>query len=346
MSAGGNGHGGAMQRRVLSFARRRFGEGAVVEPLTGEASDRAFFRLSLPGMTPLVAMVHPEPFRLEDLPWFHHARFLREIGAPVPAIVGSWPGEGILLVQDLGDQTLARALEHATEKRRHFLYRQAVQIIVSLQQEGTPALTPDLPAARAALDTDRFLFELRFFHQHYVQELMGDPLGKAESARLEEWFVELASKAAAGRQVLCHRDFHSRNLMLRGDRLYMVDFQDARMGPWLYDLASLLRDSYVDLPEDLVQEMTEFFLEAVEEAGGSWSASMTRQDVDRELQITSLQRNIKAVGTFAHQAVVRGNRSYLPCVPRTLANVRANLARLGLDGILAVFQGPLDFAAD
>ena len=235
MSGNGNGHTSPAESRARAFARRRFGEAAKVEPLAGDASDRSFFLIRLPGMSPLMAMLHPEPFRLDELPWFVHGRFLGELGLSVPAVVGSWPGEGILLVQDLGDDTLQRVLETITPERRLFLYRQAVHIIVSLQEEGTPALTPELPASRTALDLDRLLFELRFFHQHYIQGLLGDPLSTAETALLEDWFLELASAVAESRQVLCHRDFHSRNLMLRGDRLYMVDFQDARRGPWLYD---------------------------------------------------------------------------------------------------------------
>ncbi len=343
MSGTGNGHRAAAEVRARAFALRKFGGHAVVEAMEGDASDRSFFRLRVPGLGSLVAMVHPEPFRLEDLPWFQHAIFLKDLGADVPAIVSSWPGEGILLVQDLGDETMVKVLEGATPERRHFLYRQAVQIIVMLQREGTPVLPEDLPAARTALDTDRLLFELRFFLEHYVGSLLQKPLRGAESAILEDWFVDLASEVAGDPSVLCHRDFHSRNLMLRGDRLYMVDFQDARMGPWLYDLASLLRDSYVDLPEDLVEEMFEFFLEASAEGAGPSRAALSEEEVRSQFEKTCLQRNIKAVGTFAFQATVRRNDSYLRHIPRTMALVRANLARRGLDEILPLFQGPLRY---
>lgn len=341
MSGAGNGHQEATGRRVLSFAARRFGADAVVEHLAGDASDRSFFRLRVPGLGSVVAMVHAEPFRLEDLPWFQHARFLGSLGADVPALVSSWPGEGILLVQDLGDDTLMEVLGSATAERRHFLYRQAVQIIASLQKDGTPALPEDLPASRTALDTDRLLFELRFFMEHYAGSLLGRTLRHAESALLEDWFVDLATEVASYPFVLCHRDFHSRNLMLRGNRLYMIDFQDARMGPWLYDLASLLRDSYVELPEELVEEMLDFFLEALGSETGPSRAGLPAEELHRQFEMTSLQRNIKAVGTFAFQATSRGKDFYLRYIPHTLELVRANLARRGLDSILPLFQGPL-----
>jgi len=283
-------------------------------------------------------MVHPEPFRLEDLPFFAHTRFLKDIGADVPEIVGSYPGEGILLLQDLGDETLMTALLTATPSRRLFLYRQAVQILAHLQRAGTRALTPELPASRSALDRDRLLFELRFFSEHYIGGVLGSPLDSSRMARLDAWFETLAETVAGYDRVLCHRDYHSRNLMVKGDRLYMVDFQDARMGPYTYDLASLLRDSYVRLPEDLVEEMLDFYLEA---AGRSFPAAGRPGGFDDEFEKTCLQRNIKAVGTFAHQAVARGNRKYLPNIPPTLEMIRRNLARRVESEILDLFEGPL-----
>ena len=346
MSEGNGGPRRAAERIVKAFAARRFGGSVACEPLAGDASDRSFFRLHLPGLSPLVAMVHPEPFVLEDLPYFAHARFLREIGADVPAVVASYPGEGILLLQDLGDETLMEHLGRADPERRRFLYRQAVQIIAFLQREGTRAVTPDLPASRTALDRERLLWELRFFADHYVRGLLGDPLGEEEMRRLDAWFADLAASVAGYEWVLCHRDYHSRNLMVRSDRLYMVDFQDARMGPYTYDLASLLYDSYVDLPEDLVEEMMEFFLEAT---GRDATTGESRADGPRatpefreQFEMTCLQRNIKAVGTFACQAQEKGNRRYLPNIPPTLEKVRMNLLRRGYTEILDLFQGPLD----
>ena len=338
MSEGNGRPRGAAERRLTAFIRRRFGERALLEPLAGDASDRSFFRIRLAGWSPLVAMVHPEPFNLDDLPYFAHSRFLKGIGADVPEIVGSYPGEGILLLQDLGDETLLSHLASASPARRSFLYRQAVQIIAFLQNDGTRSLHPELPAARTALDRHRLTFELRFFAEHYVDGLLGSPLSADQSAILDDWFVTLAETVAGYEPVLCHRDYHSRNLMVRGDRLYMVDFQDARMGPYTYDLASLLRDSYARVPEGLVEEMTEFYLEATDRASGGPAIPASFRE---EFEMTCLQRNIKAVGTFAFQTVVKGNRRYLPDIPPTLEMVRENLLRRGFSEILEIFQGPL-----
>jgi len=330
----------ALDDRVAAFVSRRFGGDARLARLAGDASDRVFYRVHPASLSPLILMVHPEPFELEALPFFQHARFLHDIGAAVPQVVASYPHEGILVVQDLGDQRLQEHLAGCDAGRRRFLYMQAVQMIAFLQDDGTRALHADLPASRTALDVDRLTFEMRFFLEHYagtfIGSLGGAPLTAEEAASLEGWLLSLAREVASYRRVLCHRDFHSRNLMVKGERLYMLDFQDARMGAYTYDLASLLRDSYVELPEHLVVELIEFFREVshLPEGESSFTTAFTQ---------TSLQRNIKALGTFASQAVLRGNTSYLEHIPRTLAHIRANLERESNAAMLRLFEGPLDY---
>jgi aminoglycoside/choline kinase family phosphotransferase len=112
--------------------------------------------------------------------------------------------------------------------------------------------------------------------------------------------------------------------MLHGGRLYVIDFQDARMGPDTYDLASLLRDSYVDLSEDRVDELIHVFLKLRgEEAASADGAAEFR----RRFDLMSIQRNLKALGTFGHQTTSRNNPVYIQYIPRTLSYVRTNLER-------------------
>ena len=122
--------------------------------------------------------------------------------------------------------------------------------------------------------------------------------------------------------MLCHRDYHSRNLMLHEGRLYIIDFQDARMGPDTYDLVSLLRDSYVDLPEQTVSELIAYFLAL---KGGA--RDRARPSAQR-FHLMALQRNLKALGTFGYQTTARRNPVYIQYIPRTLRYVRDNLERL------------------
>ena len=126
---------------------------------------------------------------------------------------------------------------------------------------------------------------------------------------------------AAEPRVLCHRDYHSRNLMLHEGQLFIIDFQDARMGPDTYDLVSLLRDSYVDLPEQTVDELIAYFLALKGESGA-------QRDFRQRFDLMALQRNLKALGTFGYQTTARRNPVYIQYIPRTLRYVRYNLDRL------------------
>ena len=121
--------------------------------------------------------------------------------------------------------------------------------------------------------------------------------------------------------MLTHRDFHSRNLMSKGGQLYWIDFQDARMGPATYDLASLLRDSYVDLPEELVDELAEEFRQRA-------VPGESRDTFHRRLELMSIQRNLKALGTFGYQTTARSNPVYMQYIPRTLRYAKRTMERL------------------
>ena len=130
----------------------------------------------------------------------------------------------------------------------------------------------------------------------------------------EEW-AAIAGELAAEPRVLCHRDYHSRNLMCTTTTLYVIDFQDARMGPDTYDLASLLRDSYVDVPSR--RRRTDRLLRRPHLRR---RADPGNRDFRRRFDMMALQRNLKALGTFGYQSTARGNPVYMQYMPRTLAH--------------------------
>ena len=127
-------------------------------------------------------------------------------------------------------------------------------------------------------------------------------------------------------QELCltHRDFHSRNIMIQNDELKMIDFQDARLGPRQYDLVSLLKDSYVELDDSFVEEMIGYFIDRLEENGVE---KINRNDFGEIFDFMSVQRNLKAIGTFAFQETQKGTDRYSEDIPRTLNYVKKALAR-------------------
>jgi len=159
-----------------------------------------------------------------------------------------------------------------------------------------------------------------FFIKHFLEAYRGIVFSAEDREGVRAELGAIVAELAAEPRVLCHRDYHSRNLMLNGDQLFIIDFQDARMGPDTYDLASLLRDSYMDLTEDVVDELLAYFLAL---QGRSAEADAFRARFD----LMALQRNFKALGTFGYQTTTRGNSVYIQYMPRTLRYARENLIR-------------------
>ncbi len=150
----------------------------------------------------------------------------------------------------------------------------------------------------------------------------GAALRESERSALAAEFKTIVEELAGEPRVLCHRDYHSRNLMLRDGSLYIIDFQDARMGPDTYDLASLLRDSYVDISDRDLDDLIAHFA-ALTGRGREQSAIEFR----RRFDLMALQRNLKALGTFGYQTAMRRNPVYIQYIPRTLRYARTNLEK-------------------
>ena len=308
-----------VDERVAEYLRRAglAAPATRVESLHGDASSRAYVRVAPPGRPPLVLALHPEPFAADALPQIVVGALFRRLGIPTPAVVDQAPDLGVLAVEDLGDETLESWMEVGAGRDPAPLYREAVGYIAALQTRGA-ALAPEgaLPFT-LAFDAAKLGWELDFFVSEFLEAHRQVRLAPAAAAALGRELAAVAEALAAEPRVLCHRDYHCRNLMVRAGRLVVIDFQDARLGPGTYDLVSLLRDCYVDLPADLTAALTRQFLDAV--------PAQRTPDFQARFDLMSVQRHLKALGTFGHQIARLGRRRFAEPVPRTLAHLRATL---------------------
>src|SRR5688572_6532811 len=311
---------GYLQRSGLASRAPR------VVPLTGDASDRRYFRVLLPDSASIVLSVHADPFDFDTLPFVNVARLLAQV--PVPRVIGHAEDLGVLALEDLGDVTLQAHLGVESAAEHAALYRQSVALIATLQRRGEELAAPEYLPYTIAFDVEKLSWEMDFFIRHFLEGYRGVALTDNERAALQRELAVVVEGLAAEPRVLCHRDYHSRNLMLHDGRLYIIDFQDARMGPDTYDLASLLRDSYLDLREQTVDELIAYFLAL---------KGVTGQDETfrRRFDTMALQRNLKALGTFGFQTTARRNPVYIQYIPRTLRYVSKNLEALPHFGRLA-----------
>jgi aminoglycoside/choline kinase family phosphotransferase len=290
---------------------------ARVVPLTGDASDRRYFRVIMSGGDSMVLALHAEAIEFDTLPFANVAALLAQVPLPVPAIFGHSDADGIIALQDLGDVTLQAHLGAASPEEHAALYREAVALVAQLQRRGAELASEQHLPYRIAFDVEKLTWELDFFIRHFVEGYRGAALSAAERSVLTEEWTTIAGELASEPRVLCHRDYHSRNLMLHGGSLYIIDFQDARMGPDTYDLASLLRDSYVDLTDRELDELIAYFL--------ALKGNPDSQEFRRRFDLMAVQRNLKALGTFGYQTIARRNTVYIQYIPRTLRYLRNNL---------------------
>ena len=315
-----------IRTRIDRFLNERGFGGSRVVPLTGDASDRRYYRVLIADADTQVLAVHPGPIEFAHMPFVKVAELLSLLPVPVPAILSYSDALGIMSLEDLGDVTLQAHLGAASPVEHKALYRQAVGLIEALQRRGAELASADYPPYTIAFDVDKLTWELDFFLKNFLEGYRGITLPRPARDALRTEFASIVEELVAEPQVLCHRDYHSRNLMLHEGSLYIIDFQDARMGPDTYDLVSLLRDSYVDLTEDEVDDLIAFFL-ALRCGPGDRAQAEDREAFRRRFDLMAVQRNLKALGTFGFQTLSRGNTVYIQYIPRTLTYVRANLER-------------------
>ncbi|HEX8719767.1 MAG TPA: phosphotransferase [Pyrinomonadaceae bacterium] len=290
--------------RLAEYVVRLGGDAGRIVALTPDASTREYFRIPWKN-TAAVAAVYPEPFDPEIHPFMDVTRLFAEARLPVPEILDVDPLNGIIVQEDFGDRQLRRVYESASEDERESYLEQAVSLIADIQAATALAGERKSIASRLAFDEAKLSWELDFFVEHFFKSLRGETMRHGDEAQLRAELNDVAAELAARPRVLCHRDFHTSNLMVDGKgRLRVIDYQDARMGPASYDLVSLLLDRRTTLPSLAeVRERRLFFLE---ERRARALDDIDPDDFAYEFRLMAVQRCLKATGTFSYQTAVAG----------------------------------------
>jgi N-acetylmuramate 1-kinase len=284
----------------------------AVEQLTPDASTREYFRVRWHEST-AIACVYPEPFDAREHNYLDVTKLFLAAGLPVARIYDFDESLGVIVQEDFGDTILRDVLLESADETREDYLRRAIALIAEIQAATPRAFELGSVASRLAFDFEKLSWELDFFTTHYFETLRKTPLA-ADDARglkteLEAVARELAGKAA----VLTHRDFHAANLMLAPDgRLRIIDHQDARLGSVAYDLVSLLLDRVTAPPTpEWLAEKRRFFLAERERLGLD---RIDEADFAHEFRLQTIQRCLKAIGTFSYQSAVRGKIYFIPFI--------------------------------
>jgi aminoglycoside/choline kinase family phosphotransferase len=293
--------------RLLEFLEEQGINDNSIVPLTPDASTRNYFRISWK-KGKAVAAVYPEPFDPDFHPYLDVTRLFLESSIPVPEIYAVDGQRGLIVQEDLGDRQLFRVYESAPKDECDEYKEKAVNLIAQIQKATGVAYERQSIASRLAFDEPKLSWELDFFIEHYFGSLRNEKLRHAEAAELKAELNDVSAELAARPRVLCHRDFHAANLMVDGEnRLRIVDHQDARMGPVTYDLVSFLLDRRSEPPS--LAELRAYRLFLLQERRLLGLGALDPDEVALEFRLMTIQRGLKATGTFSYQTAVGGRGS-------------------------------------
>ncbi len=283
-----------------------------VEPASNDASFRRYFRLTRGGRT-LIAMDAPPG--VESIHSFVRVcRLFDRAGVHVPEIIDFDEEHGFMLLGDLGSASYLCGLDRETAPE---LYRDAMAVLILLKTH-LDIETCGLP------DYDIGLLhrEFNLFGEWFLSAKLGIRLADAELNMLDDVRGFLIEAILEQPKVAVHRDFHSRNLMVTGERNPgVLDFQDAVTGPLTYDLVSLLRDCYIAWPEPAIHQWAADYFAGLDLKGIAF------EQFYRWFDLTGLQRHLKAIGIFSRLDLRDGKPGYLADIPRTLDYVRSVSAK-------------------
>lgn len=283
---------------------------AELASVSGDASFRRYFRVEHLGKS-YIAMDAP-PEKEDSHSFVSIARSWRNQGIEVPELIKVDLGLGFLLLSDFGDELLLPHLnpEFPSIDSGSQFYRMAMTTLADIQN-----LKPSGDYSLPSYDSALLQREMALFPDWLLEKKLALELSNEERVMLGQTFSVLEESALAQPQVVVHRDYHARNLMVLETGLGVIDFQDAVIGPVTYDLVSLLRDCYIVWPDGQVDAWCREFYEAIV---SSDYRPKSYEQFKRDFDLMGMQRHLKASGIFARLSLRDGKHGYLEDIPRTV----------------------------
>ena len=310
--------------------------------LSGDASEREYYRIKFHPIcqderltaSSLVVMRMLEPSPDRERAFTECRAILEEAGVNVPHLFHQSDDGTLFLLEDFGDQTQEQTVVGREDTSEcESLYIKAIDTLVKIQFEPMKRPRHDCPAFQLAFDEEKLMWELDFFLENVIRIYSGKTIAEKDEKFLREKFLEVVRSLAAEPRFFTHRDYHSRNLMVCGDEIGVLDFQDARMGLIQYDLVSLLRDSYVSLPEPLVEKLKKYYTGGAESVLGE---KINRDHFEYIFLMMTVQRSLKAAGSFAYLDCVKKKGRYLQHLPTAISHAIRAMEQLGMNRLAEV----------
>jgi N-acetylmuramate 1-kinase len=304
-----------------------------VVKLPGDASTRKYYRVFTEQKSFILMKTEPFPNEGLSLPFVVLQKHMQQSGIDVPQVYDIEPSQGFMLLEDLGDVTLLRKLQEVNHPQiEREIYERIIDSLIDMQLQCSPPAHSglNLDAFKMRFDHEKLMWEMEFMIEHFYKGYLARDLDPNDLKLMRDSLSEICTALANEPTVFTHRDFHSRNVMVvptpgvNTERYVMIDFQDARLGPPQYDLASLLKDSYYQLEEAQIEGLLDYYRVRYESLTG---VRLDRTHFIRMFDLMSVQRNLKAIGSFASFIMKRNNPGYLKYIGNTFENVRRTLLK-------------------
>lgn len=307
-----------------------------LEIITQHASNRRYWRLNLESGSFIIMEYLQSPFQGEEVgsvsglknPYVEVQMIFEKYGLPVPKIYYDFSKDNLLVIEDLGDNLLEYILISKRGEALLCYYYKCIDLIEKLQEIPLESVG-DTIIGRRKFDFKLLRWELDHFYEYCVKKL-DISLSKGEEEKLNSTFDSIAEEITSFPYIVTHRDFQSRNLILSKGDLYIIDFQDALIGPLVYDLVALLADSYINISSQVQLKGVEYF---------SKIKNLNKEQVRYMFYLQLIQRKLKDAGRFIFIEREKHNRSFLRYVIPSLNYVRNGIENLpSFEGLKLIYE--------
>ncbi|OPL14136.1 MAG: hypothetical protein AVO38_12310 [delta proteobacterium ML8_D] len=302
-------------------------------PLASDGSDRRFFRIQWKGRPAVAIEPSPEDINISEThSYVAIGNHLAGAGIPVPEIYDFNEDTGIIVVEYLGDRHLQTEILALISQNRwsqvRGIYQQALCLLARMQIWGRFGFDRswcyDSEYYNSELAREREAF---YFLQSFVEEFMGC----AKTPGLESELARLALQVdlIEHKGYFLHRDFQSRNILVRKGNLRIIDFQGGRLGPLGYDVAALLLDPYVALPKNIWSGLLQFYMDELDRL----NIALDKTGFEKEFYLLALLRTMQVLGAYSHLYLKKGKIFFMPYIPTALSNLKGLLAHKDFENL-------------
>ena len=294
------------------FSGAKFSDPVV---LAGDASTRRYFRTKIDGVGSVVLMLALDEKHVSD--FTRMTGLMNKLGADVPHIFGS--RGRVSALEDLGDISLQAKVQNMDGDEIEDEYRNVIDTLLDFQARTSKFKDRDNPCFEHRFDLEKLMWEVEFANEHFIDNYLGHAVSPDEKTEMQDEWKIICTTLAKTSKTLAHRDFHSRNIMIAGNRRVWIDYQDARMGRRQYDLASLLLDPYVDISPEVEMTLVDYYYDGLQKIN---KHPISHERFIKMYQLSGVQRLYKALGTFGYQSTAGGVDVYKEYIPKATATLR------------------------